>query len=115
MMKFEPTAENYRRCKGQKMKCGRYIVLVRSYRTESRAGTWERGFKFSNSDWGMLERISDHTCSMDHGKTWHTSPKAALKSKGKIKLASESHGELAFEGIQKLNREFYGPGYRWQR
>ena len=115
MIKFIPTAENYRRYCGEKVRCGNSIVKVVTHRTESRAGSWERGFRFSNSVWGMLYRLSDKSYSMDHGKTWHANAKAAAKSKGKLRLKHESHGELAFEGIQKLNRDYYGPGYKWSR
>lgn len=115
MEKFIPTAENYRRYRGQKMRIGKNIVIIEVYRTESRGGSWERGFKFSNSEWGILKRVSDKSFSMDHGKTWHSNPKAAAKSKGKMRLNSETRGEFAFEGIQKLNREYYGPGYKWSR
>lgn len=114
MQKFTPTAENYRRYRGQKVRCGRSIVVVQAYRTESRAGSWERGFRFSHSDWGMLKRLSDGAFSMDHGKTWHSNPKAAAKSKGKLRLSHDSHGEMAFEGIQAINRAYYGPGYKWR-
>lgn len=115
MIKFIPTAENYVALRDKKVRCGSSIVIVTVHRTESRAGSWERGFKFSNSDWGMLKRVSDKLVSLDHGKTWHSNPKAAAKSKGKIRLSHDSHGELAFEGIQKINRAYYGPGYKWSR
>lgn len=115
MKKFIPTAANYRRYRGEKMRCGRNIVIVTIYRTESRAGSWERGFKFSNSEWGMLKRVSDGSVSLDHGKTWHGRVKEAAKSKGKLRLSNESHGELAFEGIQKINRDYFGPSYKWSR
>src|SRR4051812_7969453 len=116
MIKFIPTAENYLKYRGKTVRCGRCIVIVRAHRTESRAGSWERGFRFSSSQWAMLERKSDHSYSMDHGATWHSTPKAAAKvSKGKLRLNSESHGELAFNSIQAINREYFGPGYKWSR
>ena len=115
MIKFTPTPENYRRYRHEKVKCGRNIVLVTIHRTESRAGSWERGFRFSHSDWGMLKRLSDGSFSMDHGRTWHSNPKAASRSKGKMRLSHDSHGEFAFNSIQALNREYYGPGYKWRR
>ncbi len=115
MMKFIPTAENYQRYRGEVMKCGRNIVRVTVHRTESRAGSWERGFRFSESKWGLLYRPSDQSYSMDHGKTWHANVKVAARmSKGKMRLESDSHGELAFEGIQAIKRE-YDASYRWRR
>lgn len=116
MKKFIPTVENYLNYRGKKVNCGNSIVLVTFHRTESRGGSWERGFKFYETEWGMLQQCSDKLYSMDHGKTWHSHSKiAAKKSKGKTKLKSHSHGEFAFDGIQKLNRDYYGPGYKWSR
>jgi len=114
-IKFTPTAENYVKLRGKTVRCGRSIVIVRYHRTDSQGGSWERGFRFSSSEWAMLERVSDHAYSMDHGKTWHGNPKAAAKSKGKMKLNGESHGEMAFHGIQAINRDYYGPSYKWRR
>lgn len=115
MIKFTPTKENYIKLRGKKVKCGRSIVEVAVHRTESRGGTWATGFRFYNSEWAMLKRISDGYYSMDHAKTWHPSAKAAAKSKGKMKLSSSNHGEFAFDGIQNICREYEGPGYRWKR
>ncbi len=115
MEKFIPTAENYRRYRGQKMRCGRNVVVVTVHHTESQAGSWEHGFRFSKSSWGMLMRLSDKSYSLDHGKTWHSNGKAAANSKGKMRLETDSHGEMAFESIQAINRAYYGPGYKWSR
>jgi hypothetical protein len=115
MRKFEPTQENYVALRGKTVRCGRSIAVVTMHKTSSQGGSWERGFRFSSSTWGMLKRVSDGAYSMDHGKTWHSYPKEAAKSKGKLKLSGDSHGELAFAGIQKINRDYFGPGYKWKR
>lgn len=99
---------------GKTVRVGRYTCTVSKTTTESRGGSWERGFKFSRSTWAMLTHKT-LGFSMDGGKTWHASIKAARKSKGKIKLDGHTHGELAFEGIQAINRAYYGSGYKWRR
>ena len=113
---------------------------VYSHRTESRGGSWERGFRFYETKWAVLiakepKKIPAHlkrvkwaagivakmkkekvTCfSMDHGKSWHLDIKDAMKSKGKLKLNASSHGELAFGAIQAMNRRDFGPGFVWKR
>lgn len=122
MSTFKPTKEFYLAHQGWTFRVGRTArAMVTKHRTTSQAGTWERGFKFGESEWAMLKRVrkvSKHyqptEYSMDHGKTWHASPKAAkAATKGKLRLNSSTHGELAFEGIQRINRE-YDPSYKWR-
>ena len=114
-MKLSATKEFYLANRGKTLRVGPRTVTVSSHRTESRGGSWERGFRFYHSEWALLSS-SKGQYSMDHGKTWHPSKKAAMRlSKGKLRLTSENHGEFAFEGIQKICRDWDGPGYRWHR
>lgn len=133
------TKEWYKENQGKKVTVNGTQCLVTSHRTESRGGSWERGFRFYHSQWAMLtcmqpKKIPSHLkrvkwaaklvakmkkekvkhYSMDHGTTWHTTPQDAMKSKGKMKLSSGSEGELAFEGIQQINRK-YNPNYQWHK
>lgn len=120
-MKFQPTKEFYLQNRGK-------VVSVRHTRaatvsfttTNTRSGSWERGFKFHTSEWAVLERkkyLSKHyrrlEFSMDHGKTWHPTIFLAKKSKGKLKLSTGTHKEFAFDSIQKINRD-YDPDYKWR-
>jgi hypothetical protein len=111
---FEPTKENYIRLRGTKVQIRGRTVTVGYHATDSRGGSWERGFRFYRSEWAMLKSARG-LVSMDHGKTWHQSSRDAMKSKGKLRLSSDNHGEFAFEGIQKINRQWDGPNYRWHR
>lgn len=100
-------------------------VKVRSYTSHNRKGSYERGLAWGETQYGVLERARTKqtvTLSADHGKTWRRYPawgeycKWAVRNtpKGKIKLDSRLDKELAFEGIQAINRKWEGPSYRWR-
>lgn len=112
------TKEWYLAEMGKKIRVGNRMVIVGIHRTESRGGSWERGFKFYSTQWGELTWTCSKTgrreYSLDGGKTWHRNIRDAMKSKGKVKLDSDSNGEFAFDAIQKINRE-YDPGFVWYR
>jgi hypothetical protein len=114
MIKFTPTAENYRKYLGKKVQVRGRTVTVAKVHTSSRGGSWERGFRFSESEWALL-RSARGLVSMDHGRTWHATVQQAKRSKGKLRLSSDNYGELAFEGIQEINRRYEGSGYKWRR
>jgi hypothetical protein len=122
MKTFKPTKEFYLTNRGAKVRLGARVVQVVHHSTESRGGSWERGFRFYSSKWGALRWELKGTkyhkpsrYSMDHGKTWHHSLRDAYRSKGKMRLETDNHGEFAFEGIQTINREWEGADYRWRR
>jgi hypothetical protein len=125
-LKFEPTKEFYLKNEGKTLRVGRTpkaeIMIVS---TQGQSGSWERGFKFHNSKWACLKRVritarrkhgvSKATeYSMDHGKTWFWSIQLARKSKGKLKLSTDTRKEFAFDSIQRINRE-YDPYYSWRK
>ena len=120
---FTPTKENYLKYCNKKVQLKKRVVTVHHHKTESRGGSWARGFRFYESTWALLSRVvrkSKHYIptqwSFDHGKTWHTDKREAWKNtKGKLRLTSSNHGELAFEGIQRIVRDWEGPSYRWTR
>jgi hypothetical protein len=119
------------------------VVKVDQHRRSNRYGSWERGFKFTDTTIGVLVRQSlvkypyklrhakwwqrmrlrcdgyipvsrkVNEYSTDHGKTWHRQLKDALKSQGKVILNRDTRGEMAFDAIQQLNRKWDGPGYKW--
>jgi hypothetical protein len=104
------------------------IVEVRVYEGPSnRQGSYERGLKWSSTRYGTLRRNvtkNNATVSVDHGKTWHRTPywmyepeKYALSKtpKGRVRLGTNVEKEFAFDAIQKINREWEGPGYRWHK
>jgi hypothetical protein len=115
---MEATKEAYLANMGRQVKLGRYLVTVTDYHKEGRSGTWERGFKFTRSVYGMLSRklkknyFTEYSC--DHGKTWASSPSQASKVRsGKILLDREQpRKEFAFDSIQEINRD-YDPSYKW--
>ena len=95
-------------------------VTVVLNRSDTRSGSWERGFKFGSVTYGLLRRrvttkapYARHEYSADHGKTWHPDEKAAKKVKGKTIVARSSSKEFAFDSIQKINRD-YDPNYKWR-
>lgn len=87
------------------------------YRKESRSGSYERGFKFTTTEYRMLVDGQGYGAkySLDGGKTWahdkHSAWKASAR-KDRVKLSSVRRGEFAFDAIQQINRE-YDPNYRW--
>jgi hypothetical protein len=94
------------------------MITEAVYRKESRAGSYERGFKFTTTEYKMLEQGTgwNKEYSLDGGKTWAHSEYLAWKAsdrKDRVKLNSTRRGELAFDAIQKINREYHGPGYKW--
>lgn len=123
--------DEYNALKYKKAKLGNMHVTVTPRLTQSQGGSWERGFRFYQTYWAMLIREKVRVIkktysgkkyttrvdlySTDHGKTWHETSKAAMKSKGKMKLSNSNHKELAFDGIQRLNRNYYGSDYVWKR
>lgn len=109
---MEATKEAYLANMGRQVKLGRYTVTVTDYHKEGRSGTWERGFKFTRSVYGMLSRklkknyYTEYSC--DHGKTWASSPSTAAKVRsGKILLEREQpRKEFAYDAIQEINRRY---------
>jgi hypothetical protein len=58
-------------CHGKRAKVGNRIAIVKTYTTESRLGSYERGLKFSRSEWALLiykGRDGLIYFSTDHGK-----------------------------------------------
>jgi len=95
-------------------------VTVILDRVDTRSGSYERGLKFGSITYGLLRRrvttkapYARHEFSCDHGKTWHPDIKSAKKVKGKTIVARSSTKEFAFDSIQKINRDYYGPNYKW--
>lgn len=111
-MKF--TLEWYNARQGKIVYVNGQRCTITSHRTESRMGSYERGLAWSHTTWAMLRRNKDRCVSMNHGATWHASARDAMKSKGKLKLNSKIEKEFAFEGIQRINRD-YDPGFVWHR
>jgi hypothetical protein len=95
-------------------------VAVTSYTVDSRSGSYERGFKFGSNTYGVLVKQLKGTkyykpsrYSPDHGKTWYETLAEARKQRaGKVKLASRSSKEFAFDSIQKINKD-YDRNYVW--
>lgn len=115
MIKFKPNKEAYVKHRGKKVKFRGRVLTVGYHCTESRGGSWERGFRFYRSEWATLTSPRG-LVSMDHGKTWHPNARCAMAaSHGKMRLSSDNHGEFAFHGIQEINRKWEGPGYQWRR
>jgi hypothetical protein len=120
MPKFQHTKEFYLANQGKKVKVRNFEATVGKNTTSGQSGSWERGFKFHESTYGMLVRklksIGYTQFSFDGGKTWghHVRDIRKATKKGKIKLdKTKTHSELAFEGIQRINRE-YDPNYKWK-
>lgn len=112
-----PLAAEYEALKWKKARLGRFIVEVQRHTRHSKSGSWERGFKFSDTTYGVLVRKNSeghNLFSANHGATWHETFKDACRAKGKVVLERYRRGELAFEGIQQINRSYFGPGYKWR-
>lgn len=122
-----PVLEEYQAHSGTDVLLGTDKVYITLHRVDTRSGSWERGFKFGSITYGVLRRAAKKrvgwsktliTCtefSFNHGATWHYEPKDAKKSKGKVIVArSTPAGEFAFNDIQKINRDYHGPDYRWK-
>lgn len=122
-----PVIEEYVANNGTDVLLGTEIVRIITEYRQTKSGSWEKGFRFGSITYGMLRRTvkkkyswsktqtyDQQEFSCDHGKTWHANIKAAIKSKGKVIVArTVPVGEFAFDAIQKINREYEGPGYKW--
>ena len=135
--------QDYETHRWKRVRFGGRVVTVEQHRRSNRYGSWERGFKFTDTTIGVLVRQSlvkypyrlrrakwwqrmrmrydgyiptSHRVteySTDHGTTWHRKLEDGLKCRGKVVLERNTHGEMAFNAIQRLNREYYGPNYKW--
>ena len=123
ILSVNPSKEEYKSFDGKIVLFGTEEVTVILDCVSTKSGSYERGFKFGSITYGILRKNSVtegkkyQPClfSADHGKTWHMDISAAKKSKGKIIIdRSCPRGEFAFEGIQKINQEYYGSSYRWK-
>lgn len=106
---------------GQDVLLGRKTVKVVEYTKDGKSGSWERGFKFSTTKYGGLYDEKAKKVSFDHGATWHWNSGSNYYDEvfrdtktGRVRLASSSHGEFAFNKIQELNKQYFGPGYKWK-
>lgn len=107
MIKFTHDKDSYLKHDGKTVLVrGRMKALVKSYNTETRQGSYDRGLKWSKSKWGLLRRVSDSKLSTDGGKTWWGTLKEARRSKGRVKLSGSLEKEFAFEGIRKIARDW---------
>lgn len=122
-----PIAEEYQKFRGLKVRLGKCIVQVGHYEKSGQQGTWATGFKFTRNTYGYLVKRmpKDHPLyknsyarmlySYNHGMRWYPTLKEAFKDKkDMVKLSSSKMQELAFDGIQKINREYHGPNYKWR-
>jgi hypothetical protein len=111
----------YKALDGKEATLGKLTVTVNTYEKESKSGSWDRGFKWTRTTYGYLTRQLKGTkyhkpmrYSVDHGATWHESFADAKKQRaGKVKVDVYKSQEFAFEGIQKINRD-YDSNYRWR-
>ena len=118
-----PVKEEYIKLKGKKALLGKKVVTVDSAETRNQVGSYERGIAWNESEYGILVRPASKESvwvSANHGATWHKvykwSKETALRytKKGRIKLSKKQDRELAFNGIQEINRRWEGPSYRWR-
>jgi len=99
---------------GETCKRGRYEVTIAYRMVHTRSGSYERGFKFHETKYGILTRIGSKKdyCrtmySFDHGKTWGAWESAAVKSAGRSKVMLERNTtkEFAYDSIQRINRKY---------
>jgi len=102
----------YTEFKGQEVLLGTIVVTVYSYKKHSQSGSYERGFKYTDSTYGYLKKGIE--VSPDHGKTWYYSLEEAKKQRaGKVLVERRNNKEFAFESIQRINRD-YDPQYKWK-
>jgi hypothetical protein len=88
---------------------GGYTCQVIRRRKTGKQGSWERGFKFTTSVYGGLQRGNPNAplYSFDHGRTWNRNEQRALAVRaGKTLLERHTEGELAYEAIQQINRKW---------
>jgi hypothetical protein len=120
--------KQYEKYDGKKVKFGRYICTVRVVESENRVGSYERGIAWTHRSYGVLlrGREGNWSASANHGQTWRplfgTHPydysdfKYVIReAKNKVILGDSMTKELAFEGIQAINRKWEGPNYRWRK
>jgi hypothetical protein len=117
-----PVKEEYKANAGKDVLLGKHVVRVLLKRSDTKSGSWERGFKFGSITYGVLQRKHPPSqrgsgmvdFSFDHGATWNVSILVAKKAKGKVIVErSTPRGEFAFDSIQKINRD-YDPYYKWK-
>jgi hypothetical protein len=118
-----PVAAEYIKLEGKKALLNGKVVEVFTAETSNQVGSYERGIAWNRSKYGILckgRTTNMIWASADHGVTWHRvdvwEKERALRytRKGRVKLSHNFDKELAFEGIQKINRDYFGPGYRWK-
>lgn len=116
-----PNKDQYKSLRGKQAKLGRYVVTVMEHRRSGRQGSYERGLKFTEIVYGILQRKNPVyrygygvLYSANHGQSWHENLKEACRAKGKVVLKRDSHKEMAFDSIQAINRKWEGPGYVWR-
>jgi hypothetical protein len=120
-----PSKEEYKANDGKPALLGTQEVTIHLERVDTKSGSWERGFKFGSITYGILKRTvlkkrksvlmyshSEYSCN--HGVTWHSTVSDAKKSKGKVIVDKpRPHGEFAFDSIQRINKNYFGPSYKW--
>ncbi len=115
-----PIASEYMSNMSQGCTLNGVTVTVCQYTNYSRSGSYERGFKFSNTTYGFLTKQLKGTkyykplrYSPDHGKTWYETLDEMKKQRAdKVKLQSNRSAEFAFDSIQKINKD-YDRNYVW--
>jgi hypothetical protein len=116
-----PVVAEYVANEGKECLLGKYVVTVVLYERNSQSGSYDRGFKWTDTTYGYLTRQLKGTkyykpmrYSPDHGATWYESLYEAKKQRaGKVKVAVRKSQEFAFQAIQKINKE-YDPRYNWK-
>lgn len=111
----------YKKLAGKKALLDNKVVTVISAQRDTQYGSWERGFKWVHTTYGVLRhkprpKTSPYyiVYSADHGATWHATMRDALKvRKGKVVLEKQREQEFAFDGIQEINRK-WDAGYKWR-
>ena len=104
----------YTEFKGQEVLLGTIVVTVHLYEKHSQSGSYERGFKYTDSTYGYLTKKLKGTkyykptrYSPDHGKTWYDTFEDAKKQRaGKVLVERRNNKEFAFESIQRINRDY---------
>ena len=115
-LSLTPNKEEYKAHAGTKVMLGNLEVMVLVHTTSGRKGSYERGFKFTTSEYGLLthsDKKGRISYSANHGANWFANTTSALKSKGKVILKRETRPEFAFEAIQQINRK-YDPSFKWK-
>lgn len=118
----------YEKLNGKKVKFGRYTPTVRVVESENRVGSYERGIAWTHRKYGILLRGREGNwwASANHGETWialfsrhpyfYYDFKPVISGcKNKVILGDDMTKELAFEGIQAINRKWEGPNYKWRK